>query len=154
MTKRGIFSFAAAIIAAGFLAGTAFAFAGRGHHRSSAMGLCMGVMSQSQRAELRSTISSSWATLKTDHQNVQSAREAITHDILWGTSVTADEATLATAESKLQSDKDSLAAQVCKNVTNISAVQTLYGQLQGLHQQQQTLHQDAHSDFKAARSAQ
>ena len=39
------------------------------------------------------------------------------------TSDEANEANLAQAESKLQSDKDNLAAQVCKNVTNIAAVQ-------------------------------
>jgi hypothetical protein len=158
MNKRWIAPIAAALIGTGFLAATAFAYGGGGghgrHHGDSAMGLCIGVMSPTQKAALRSTLGSSWTTLKTDSQAVRSAKAAITHDILYGNSVTTDEAALATAESTLQSAKDSLAAQVCSNVTNIGAVQTLYGQLQALHPEEQTLHQDAHSDFQAARAAQ
>jgi hypothetical protein len=158
MNRKWISTFAAAAIGAGLFATSAFAYGEGGHghhrHRDSAMGLCVGVMTPEQRASLRTTVGSSWETLKADSAAVHSAKAAITHDILYGNSVTADEATLATAAGKLQSDKDSMAAQVCKNVKNITAVQTLYGQMEGLHQQAQTLHQNAYADLKTAQNAQ
>jgi hypothetical protein len=154
MTRKFVYPIVLAATATGFLAATAFAYGGHWHHRFSAAGLCLSVMSPTQRADLLPSLGSSWAELKTDRQNVHSAKAAITHDILYRTSVASDEANLTQAESRLQSDRDNLAAQVCKNVKNITAVQTLFGQLQGLHQQQQSLHQAAHGDFKSARSAQ
>jgi hypothetical protein len=56
MTRKWIFLIAAAVVGTGFLAVTAFAYGGHRHHRLSAMGLCLSVMSPTQRANLRSTL--------------------------------------------------------------------------------------------------
>ena len=160
MNRKWVSTFAAAAIGAGLFASNALAYGGDGgghghrRHGDSAMGLCVSVMTPEQRASLRTTVGDSWETLKSDSAAVHSAKSAITRDILYGKSVTADEASLATAMGKLQSDKDTMAAQACKSVKNIGAVQTLYGEMEGLHQQEQTLHQDARGDFKTAQNAQ
>jgi hypothetical protein len=94
-------------------------------------------MTPAQKESLKTTSGSSWETLKADAEAVHSDKAAITHDILFSSAtLTSYEAKLSTDEGALQSAKDSLAAQVCKNVTNISAVQNLYNEMQGLHVQE------------------
>jgi hypothetical protein len=160
MNRKWIAPIAAALIGTGFLVATVFAYGegggGRGHHHggSSAMGLCISVMTPAQKASLLTSLGSSWETLKADSETVRSDKAAITHDILYGNSVTTDETNLAAAESALQSAKDSLASQVCGKVSKLAAVQNLYNELQGLQVQEKTLHQQAHTDFKTAQSAQ
>jgi len=148
--RKWIAPIAAALIGTGFLAASAFAYGegggGHGHHHggSSAKGLCISVMTPAHRASLKTTLGSSWETLKADSEAVHSDKSAITQDILSSKSVTTDEGTLAKDEGKLQSAKDSLASQVCGKVSNLAAVQNLYNELRGLQVQENPASGRAH----------
>src|SRR2546423_4954404 len=108
-----------------------------GHHRSgSAIRSCIAVMSSAQKANLKQLFSEQKQTLMTDHQNVASARNALTTAILSGSKdVSSQEAALASAQQQCQKDGDATAAQVCSqlNSTQLSAAQTLFSNMSTLH---------------------
>jgi hypothetical protein len=129
---------AVVIISCALLAENANAQGFRGHHHgNSAVGPCIAVMSSSQRANLKATFSSEKQTLQTDHQNVASAKQALVSAILSGSKdVSSQESALASAQQQLQKDSDSVAEQVCGQLssTQLSAAQTLFNNLTTLHQ--------------------
>jgi preprotein translocase subunit SecF len=108
------------IISSALLAGNVYTFGSHGHHRGmSAMGPCIGVMSSSQKANLKQTLSSGRQTLKNDHQTVASAKQALVSAILSGnTNVSSQESALATAQQQMQKDEDSAAQQVCGQLSS------------------------------------
>jgi hypothetical protein len=74
--------------------------------------------------------------LKTDRQNVASAKQALVSAILSGSKdVSSQESGLATAQQQLQKDEDSTAEQVCGQLssTQLSAAQTLFNNMTTLH---------------------
>jgi hypothetical protein len=125
------------ILSGALLTGNAYAFGYGGDYRGmSAMGPCIAVMSSSQRANLKQTLSTRKQTLKTDHQNVASAKQALVSAILSGSKdVSSQESALTTAQQQLQKDEDSTAEQVCGQLsaTQLSAAQTLFNNLTTLH---------------------
>jgi hypothetical protein len=115
-----------------------------------AMGACIAVMSTSQRANLKPIFSGEKQTWMADHQKVIAAKKALATAILSGSKdVTAQEASLASAQQQLQKDQDSTAAQVCGQLssTQLSAAQTLFNNVSALraneHQQMRTYFEQA-----------
>ncbi|MGO9451082.1 MAG: periplasmic heavy metal sensor, partial [Candidatus Binataceae bacterium] len=126
-----------AAVGIGTLAGAAQAKGFHGHQGSQALRLCMSVMSQSQKANLKTIFENSG--LKADRQAVWQAKQALTAAILTspGTNsaaISTAEKNLGSAQATLQTAEDSVAVQVCQSVPNIAAVQNLNSQLQTLHQ--------------------
>ena len=147
MRSRLILQGAAVVTAGVFFATSGYAqgFAGH-HHGNSAMRTCIGVMSSSQKADLKQQ------SLKSERQNVVSAKQELTLAILSGSKdVSSLESGLATAQQQLQKDEDSAAAQVCGQLSSaqLSAAKTLFNNLTTLHtntrQQEKTYFQQAKS---------
>src|SRR6201987_3231373 len=88
------------ILSGALLTGNAYAFGPGGHHREmSAMGPCIAVMSSSQRANLKQTLSAQKQNLEADHHNVSSAKQALVSAILAGSKeVSSQESALASAQ--------------------------------------------------------
>lgn len=136
--RKLIASAAAAIIGSGFFVASTYAQGFAGHHRGgiSAIRPCIAVMSASQKATLQQIFSTQKQTLRTDHQNVASAKKTLAAAILsGGKDVSSQESTLASAQQQLQKDQDATAAQVCSQLsaTQLSAAQSLFNDLVTLH---------------------
>ncbi|HXZ88777.1 MAG TPA: periplasmic heavy metal sensor [Candidatus Binataceae bacterium] len=147
---------AALAIGTGFVASAAHAQGFHGHHHGGAMGSCMAVMNSTQKGTLKATFSGQKSALQTDRQNVMSARNALTTAILAGnagsSNVATAEGNLGTAQAQLQKDEDTLAAQVCGQLssTQLTAAQTLNTNMTNLHA---STRQQAQSYFQAAQAA-
>jgi hypothetical protein len=154
MRSRLILQGAAVVVAGVSFAANGYAqgFAGH-HHGNSAIRPCIAVMSSSQKADLKQIFSAEKQTLKTDRQNVVSAKQALTSAILSGSKdVSSQESALASAQQQLQKDQDSAAEQVCGQLssTQLSAAQTLFNNLTTLHT---NTRQQAKTYFEQAKSA-
>jgi hypothetical protein len=141
----------AAIISSAFLPGNGYAqgFAGH-HHAMSAVRPCIAVMSSSQKANLKQIFSTEKQTLKTDRQDVASAKQALVSAILSGSKdVSSQESGLVSAQQQLQKDEDAMAQQVCGQLASaqLSAAQSLFNNMTMLRtntrQQAQTYFQQA-----------
>lgn len=154
--KRYLLSVAAAAVTTGLLAlgGSAQAFEGhRGHFGSQALHACLATTPRAQKANLKQIFAGEKQTLQTDRQNVRTAQKALTSAILSGSKdVSSQESALVSAKQQQLKDQDSLAVQVCGQLTpaQLSAAETLYNNLSTLHE---TTHQQARTYFQAARAA-
>lgn len=141
-------------IGTGFLAAGAHAEGFHGHHGGgSPIGSCIAVMSSAQRANLKNTFKAQEQTLRTDRQNLATARQALTAAIVSGSKdVTAQETALSSAELQMQKDRDALAMQICGQLSPIQlgAAKTLNTNLANLRQ---STHQQAHSYIQNAKAA-
>ena len=142
------------VIGTALLASNGYAQGFGGHHRGgSATRTCIAVMSSSQKANLKQIFSTQKQTLMTDHQNVKSAKNALTTAILSGSKdVSSQESALASAQQQLQKDSDATAAQICGQLssTQLSAAQTLFTNMSTLRA---NTHQQAMSYFQQAQTA-
>jgi hypothetical protein len=145
---------AAFIVSSALLAGIGYAEGFHGHHHgTSATGLCIAVMSSSQKANLKQTFGTDRETWKNDRQNVATAKQALVSAILSGSKdVGSQESALATAQQQLQKDTDSKAQQVCGQLssTQLSAAKTLFSNLTTLHA---NMRAESKSYFQQAKAA-
>jgi Spy/CpxP family protein refolding chaperone len=83
-----------------------------GMHRGTAIMPCVAVMTTAQKAKLKTVFGTQKTALRSDWQNVASARKALAAAILSGSKdVSSQEAALNTAQQQLVKDKDALAMQ-------------------------------------------
>jgi Skp family chaperone for outer membrane proteins len=158
MKPKYVLSIAAAVAGgAALLAEAAYAHGGFGpggrHHGSAAARACIAVMTPDQRADLKSIFADVKGNLMTDHQNVQSAREALTLGILEKKdNLGSLQNSLSAAKLKLLQDEDAAAVRVCGllNAKQLSAAEGLYKNLAALHK---STREQAREYFKQARSA-
>jgi hypothetical protein len=123
------------------------------HHGSAAAKACIAVMTPDQRGNLKSIFSDAKGTIITDHQNVQSARQALSEAILSKNGNLAPlETSLSNAQMKLLQDEDAAAVKVCGllNDKQLSAAEGLYKNMVALRQ---SSHQQARDYFNQARTA-
>jgi hypothetical protein len=124
-----------------------------GMHHSGAIMPCVAVMTQAQKANLKTVFGSQKATLRSDWQNVASVRKALTTAILSGSKdVSKEETALNTARQQLVKDKDALAMQVCGQLSpsQLQAASTLFTNLSNLHE---STHSQARQYFRQAKAA-
>ena len=147
-------SLALAGVITAMLAPAAFAQGGRGHRGGgSAMMPCMAVAQPEQKAQLKQIFAGAKQTLKTDRQNVKTARSALTEAILSGRKdVGAQEAALSKAELTMQHDRDTMATQFCGQLSPAQreAASTLYKNMSKLREQS---HAQARSYIEAAKAS-
>jgi phosphoenolpyruvate-protein kinase (PTS system EI component) len=146
-------SFAIAGLITAMLSPAAFAHGFRGHRGGSAMMPCMAVAQPQQKANLKKMFADSKQTLKTDRQNVKTARNALNEAILSGSkNVAAQEGALSKAQLQMLHDRDMLATQFCGQLSSsqLNAASTLYKNMRKLHEQS---HAQAKSYLEAAKSA-
>ena len=144
---------AAAGVITALLAPAAFAHGFRGHGGASAMMSCMAVAQPQQKADLKQLFANAKQTLKTDHQNVRSAKQALAEAILSGSKdVTPQESAVAKADLQLLHDRDAISTQFCGQLSQqqLTAAQKLHKKMSQLHEQSR---QQARSYFREARSA-
>jgi hypothetical protein len=146
-------SLAAAAVITALLAPAAYAHGFRGHRGTSAIMPCMAVAQPQQKASLKQMFANSKQTLKTDHQNVKTARNALTDAILSGSKdLSAQESAVSKAELQMLHDRDTLATKFCGQLSpkQLNAAQTLHKNMRTLHEQS---HAQAKSYIEAAKAA-
>ena len=146
-------SLAMAGVITAMLAPAAFAHGFRGHRGASAMMPCMAVAQPEQKAQLKQMFGNAKQTLKTDHQNLKTAKNALSEAILSGSKdVSAQEGAVSKAELQMLHDRDTIATQFCGQLSpsQLSAASTLYKNMRQLHEQS---HAQARSYFEAAKTA-
>jgi hypothetical protein len=124
-----------------------------GHRGGGAMGSCVAVMNSTQKASLKTTFGNQKQAMETDRESLMSARNALTSAILSGSKdVSAQEATLATAQGQVQKDRDAMATQVCGQLSSaqLTAAQTLNTNMTKLRA---SSHSQAQSYYQTAQAA-
>lgn len=146
-------SLAMAGVITAMLAPMAFAHGFRGHRGASAIMPCMAVAQPQQKANLKQMFANAKQTLKTDHQNVKTAKNALSEAILSGSKdVSAQEGAVSKAELQMLHDRDTIATQFCGQLSpaQLNAASTLYKNMRTLHEQSRA---QAKSYLETAKSA-
>lgn len=146
-------SIALAGLITAMLTPAAFAHGFRDHRGASAMMPCLAVAQPQQKENLKKLFADSKQTLKTDHQKVRDARNALNEAILSGSKdVGAQENAVSKAQLQMLHDHDMMATQFCGQLskTQRTAAATLYQNMRKLHEQSRA---QARSYMEAAKSA-
>lgn len=145
---RKLSPFIAAVTGAAILSVAAYAqaFGGHGgHHGSAALSACLAAAPKSVKTSLWSTFKSS--SLRTDRQNVQTAKQALEQQILAkNNSLSEYENALSQAQLKVLQDQDAIAQSVCGQLSSsqLAAASSLYSNLQNNRQTVRGYFQAAH----------